>query len=773
VRLVGALILLSAGYAAAVGLRDGVTTFQAGLLETVASFPDAARATIVGVTQVAAVAAPAAILVVLLLRRRFRLVLAVLLAAAVAALAMRLAATFALEDAHPPDWHLTAETQSWLARTSFPSSEYLAAIAAVATVAGAWASRKWRRAAPVLLILLALLRAGTSGTLALDLLFALTTGLAAGAAILLVLGGPDRSPRGKDVAAALGAAGIPLARLRQLATGGSLIHAYRAEAADGRVLHVSVRDGEDRRLDLVYRLYTAVRLRSVGEQHVFTSLRQDAEHEAFVALWAGQAGVPVPRPVAVTAAGPGGILLADEWVDGAPLDGLPADRLTDDVLRQFWTSVGALHAQHIAHRALRLEIAVVDLAGKVWLLGFDDAEVDSPAPHLAADVAEALTSLALVVGADCAVDTAAAGLGPEKLATALAYLQPLALSHESQRRLRRRKALLQELSTSVSKVTGAPPVELARLERISPRTLAAVLGAFVAMWVLLPKLAHAGDAFEAVREAKPGFLLTMLPLTLLLYVGSTLELLGACSVRLGFFATYRCQMAAAFMNRVTPSNVGGMAVNARYLQKSGVDAATATATVGLTSATEAIVNVILVALFFTWAGRGADVSLSLPSSTAIRVVVVVVVVALAVFLITPRGRKLFKEKVLPFLRGVRTSLAEVAHSPVRLFSMFGGGFGRAVVDFAALVIALAAFGPVPGIGPLGAAYIGASVLASASPTPGGVGAVEAALIAGLTSIGVPVAQATPAVLVYRLITYWLVMLPGWISFKVMEKRGEI
>jgi uncharacterized protein (TIRG00374 family) len=771
---VGAVVLLTAGYAAAVALRDGVTTFQAGLLETVASFPDAARTALVGVTQVAAVAAPAAILIVLLLRRRFRLLLAVVLAAGLAALGTRLAATVALEDAHPPAWRLTAATQSWLAQTTFPSTEYIAAIAAVATVASAWASRRWRRAAAVLLVALALLRAGTSGTLALDLLFSLTAGVAAGAAILLLLGGPDRRPRGADVAAALAGAGIPLARIVQIATGGSLTDAYRAEAMDGRVLHVSVRDGEDRQLDLVYRLYTAVRLRSVGEQHVFTSLRQDAEHKAFVALWAGQAGVPVPKPLAVTATGASGVLVADEWIDAVPLDGLASDQLTDDVLRQFWTAVGALHRQQIAHRALRAEIAMVEPGGRVWLVGFDDAEVDSPAPHLAADIAEALASVALVAGPERAVATAEAALGSEALATALPYLQPLALSHESQHRMRGKKSVLQDLSGRVAQATGAPPVQLARLERVSPRTLAAVLGAFVGMWVLLPKLANAGDAFAALRQAKPGFLVAMLPLTLLLYVWSTLELLGACSVRLGFLATYRCQMAAAFMNRVTPSNVGGMAVNARYLQVSGVGAAVATATVGLTSATEAIVNVVLVVLFFTWAGRGTHgVSVSLPSSTAIHVVVAVIVIALAIFVITPRGRKLFKVKVLPFLRGVRTSLAEVAHSPLRLLSMFGGGFGRALTDFAALVIALAAFGPLPAIGPLGAAYIGASVVASASPTPGGVGAIEAALIAGLTSIGVPVAQATPAVLIYRLVTYWLVMLPGWISLKVMEKRGEV
>jgi uncharacterized protein (TIRG00374 family) len=543
---------------------------------------------------------------------------------------------------------------------------------------------------------------------------------------------------------------------------------------DGRQLHVSIRDSEDRRLDLIYRLYLAVRLRTVGERHVFTSLRQDAEHKAFVALWAGEAGVPVPKPLAVTTAGTSGVLVADEWIDGVPLDHLSGDRLTDDVLRQFWSAVGALHRQRIAHRALRADVAMVDSSGRVWLVGFGQAEVDSPAAHLAGDVAEALASVALVAGPERAVATAETALGSEELAKALPYLQPLALSRESQHRLHGKKGLLQDLSQRVSQVTGAPPVELAKLERVSPGALAAVLGAFVAMWILLPKLADAGDAFKALRQAKPGFLLAMLPLTLLLYVGSTLELLGACSVRLAFFATYRCQMAAAFMNRVTPSNVGGMAVNARYLQVSGVDAATATATVGLTSATEAIVNVVLVLLFFTWAGRGTSgVSLSLPSSTALRVVLVVIVLAVIIFRITPHGRKLFKEKVRPFLRGVHTSLAEVARSPLRLLAMFGGGFERALIDFVALVVALAAFGPVPAIGPLGAAYIGASVLASASPTPGGLGAVEAALIAGLTSIGVPVAQATPAVLVYRLITYWLVMLPGWISFKVMQKRGEV
>src|SRR6476469_7511307 len=80
VRLIVALVLVSAGYAVAVGLRSGVADFQSGILESVAAWPQAVRDTVVGVTQLVAVVAPAALVVVLLLRRRFRQVVTILAA---------------------------------------------------------------------------------------------------------------------------------------------------------------------------------------------------------------------------------------------------------------------------------------------------------------------------------------------------------------------------------------------------------------------------------------------------------------------------------------------------------------------------------------------------------------------------------------------------------------------------------------------------------------------------------------------------------------------
>ena len=74
---------------------------------------------------------------------------------------------------------------------------------------------------------------------------------------------------------------------------------------------------------------------------------------------------------------------------------------------------------------------------------------------------------------------------------------------------------------------------------------------------------------------------------------------------------------------------------------------------------------------------------------------------------------------------------------------------------------------------MGAVYLGASIVASAAPTPGGLGAMEAALVAGFTGVGLDPGTAVAAVLAYRLLTYWVPILPGWLSFRQLDRRGLI
>ena len=64
--------------------------------------------------------------------------------------------------------------------------------------------------------------------------------------------------------------------------------------------------------------------------------------------------------------------------------------------------------------------------------------------------------------------------------------------------------------------------------------------------------------------------------------------------------------------------------------------------------------------------------------------------------------------------------------------------------------AVAAFDGGVSIAQVGAVYLGASIVASAAPTPGGLGAMEAALVAGFTGVGIDPGTAVAAVLAYRL-----------------------
>jgi glycosyltransferase 2 family protein len=74
---------------------------------------------------------------------------------------------------------------------------------------------------------------------------------------------------------------------------------------------------------------------------------------------------------------------------------------------------------------------------------------------------------------------------------------------------------------------------------------------------------------------------------------------------------------------------------------------------------------------------------------------------------------------------------------------------------------------------VGAISLGAHFVASAAPVPGGLGALEAALIAGLSAVGMPIGAATSAVLIYRLLTFWLNIPVGWVSLKIAEGRGYV
>jgi len=140
---------------------------------------------------------------------------------------------------------------------------------------------------------------------------------------------------------------------------------------------------------------------------------------------------------------------------------------------------------------------------------------------------------------------------------------------------------------------------------------------------------------------------------------------------------------------------------------------------------------------------------------------------------TRQGRRFAARKVLPGVRSSLASLRRVARSPVKLALLFGGSALVTLAYIAGLEASVEAFGAGAGVAAVGAVYLAAALVAAASPTPGGIGAIETALIVGLTGIGVSSGAAVSAVILYRLATYWLPVLPGWLSLRQLQRMSYV
>jgi glycosyltransferase 2 family protein len=216
-----------------------------------------------------------------------------------------------------------------------------------------------------------------------------------------------------------------------------------------------------------------------------------------------------------------------------------------------------------------------------------------------------------------------------------------------------------------------------------------------------------------------------------------------------------------------------MALNARFLQKSGIPPAAGVAAVGVNSLVGALLHVVMLAAFAALAGHALAQAFKLPSASKLLLVLAVAAAFVGAVLATRKGRRFARTRVLTGVRSAGASLRLVAASPARLILPVGGSALITLAYIGGLAASVEAFGGGVGFAALGAVYLGASAIAAASPTPGGLGAIEAALIAGLTGVGMSSGAAVSAVLTYRLSTYWLPVVPGWISLRLLQRRDYL
>jgi undecaprenyl-diphosphatase len=275
----------------------------------------------------------------------------------------------------------------------------------------------------------------------------------AGAAALVVLGTPTRRPSGTSIMRGLEVAGIPMAALERAGVDARGSTPYFGTTVDGRRLFVKALGVDERSADLLFRTYRAVLPHNLGDERPFSSLRRTVEHEALLALMAGELGVKTPRFVALARAKPNAYVLVYEAVDGRSLDGVEPAYLDDELLRSVWDEVADLHTHRIAHRDLRLANVFRGSDGMIWLIDFGFSEAAADDLLIRTDRAELLASTATRVGPERAVAAAAAVVGAAGLTGVNDRLRPWALSGATRTALKADRELLPALKAALALAT--------------------------------------------------------------------------------------------------------------------------------------------------------------------------------------------------------------------------------------------------------------------------------------------------------------------------------
>jgi glycosyltransferase 2 family protein len=661
----------------------------------------------------------------------------------------------------------------------------IALFMAVATAALPYLARGLQRLIEIFIALVALASVVGGHGLPVNVLGSLAIGWGVTALVRLIFGSPLGLPSTDDIRALLDELGIRSRNLHAATRqvwGLAKYEATEVPAADlpGERIGIAVygRDAADAKL--LTKTGRFLFYRDSGPSLTFTRLQQ-VEHEAYLTMRAGQLGAAVPEVIEAGTAGPSDdALLVYRLPTGAtPLSEADATDISDATLDDLYRQLLTLRSARIAHGAISGDTVLVDsAAGTIVLADFRNATSNASPDQLDRDMAGAIAASAVAVGAQQAADAAARCLDPEVLAGALQRLRRAGLDPVLSRRLRGERGLLEEVRQRAAQAKSIDVPKLVEPRRVSWPTLIMVVGTLIGGWALVGVLIDVSKSFDTVLGADWLWVIAAFILAQLAYVASAVEAVGSVAGVLPFGRVVAVEVANSF-SALAGGTAAVFATRVRFFQQQGYDSSVALSSGAImaTSSWIAIAVLTIVSLPFAWGSINLEAT---PESGGdsklvwiILAVVVLVGLVVGLALAVPRLRRLAAEQLRPRVSAIWGNLKEVARSPRKLVLLVGGSFAQELVVAMALSVSLRAFGDHLRLPILIVVITLAGIIGGISPSPGGMGVVEAGMILGLTAAGVSESDATAAVFIQRLFTSYLPPIWGWITLVWMRKREYI
>jgi uncharacterized membrane protein YbhN (UPF0104 family) len=701
---------------------------------------------------------------VVLLRDRWRDALNAVAAGAVGAAAAVIATVI---------WRVENATVERAVLHGSNPSTFVVDTALVAFVVGTDLSRLshwkqwWPRAGAALL--LSGLAVGTLTPFA--VVIAASGGLMIGWLVRWLLGAASVLPGMAELTGWLTRAGVQTA---DLSVAGSSRTRLDGTLADGTRIRVHLSGRDTRGSGLARQLWALARLRPAVAGHVALGSRSQVEQLALACFLAQQASVPSPA-VRVLGEMPGETLVLVTTIpDGGPAApaAAPPPEVEDARLSgatALFAALRRLHDTGVAHRDVRAG-SVFMSAQRAGFCSLDAAEPGSSELARRLDLVQALATVAAGAGPADAVSALRAGYGPVDEVAVAAVVQPVALTPWGWRAARAATGSLNEIRHLLLGDAAAAPAA-PRLERFRWRTVVTAVALAVAAYLLVGEISGV-NVLGTLGQANPGWLAVAVLGSALTYLGAAIGIAAFIPQRLSIVRGYFVQLATAFVGVAMPPTVGHVAVNARYLHREKVDEGTIAAAVTVSQLVNIVTTVLLLIVLGVLTGSGLSKFKIAPGADVL-IGLAVIAVAVITVLAVPLTRRKVTGAVWPHLRQIGPRLLEAVSQPLRLGIAVGANLLLTVAYSLALIAALRSVGAHPAILATVVVFLAGNAVGAATPTPGGIGGVEAVLAAGLTAIGIPAHEAIPAVLLFRMATFWLPIPAGWVSYLLLQRRGVL
>ncbi|MDQ5884873.1 MAG: glycosyltransferase 2 family protein [Patescibacteria group bacterium] len=290
----------------------------------------------------------------------------------------------------------------------------------------------------------------------------------------------------------------------------------------------------------------------------------------------------------------------------------------------------------------------------------------------------------------------------------------------------------------------------------------------LALKVFVPQIDALKESILALQFADPKWVILAIIVFFLGVLVLSLQYIILAIKKLTFKLTLQVETAELFVSRILPSGVGTIALNMYYLTQKNHTVTQASAVIAANGLSNAVAYTILVFLGLITSGFTFGVSSAQNYNINIHKIMLIALAVLIVAFLIYQIPKV-KNKIKSFISGLLKNIETYKDKPKNIImAVILNGLGSLTGIFA-IYASAQALGVELTMAQALLTYTAGNIMASLVPTPGGLGSAEAGIFAGLTIAGLSTADAVSVTMLYRLISYWIPLIPGYLAFWHLRK----